>query len=148
MRREAHFWLQYGLLELEYGNLDYAENYLLQAESLSPNSHYIANSLGHLYLKKAVQAERHGEAVEYRRLGSDILVRQMDEDDSPYPFHIYCSQRLAWVRGRDGDSDWLRNELEHLREIARMGKEKFPRNKMLGRLYDNVQREYLGLAVG
>ena len=52
LRTEAHFWLQYGLLELEYGNLEFAENYLQQAESLSPNSHYVKNSLGHLYLKE------------------------------------------------------------------------------------------------
>jgi len=148
LRRKAHFWLQYGLLELEYGNLEYAENYLLQAESLSPSSHYVVNSLGHLYLKKAVGAESQAEAWEYRRRGSDILERQMDEDDSPYPFHIYCSQRLAWTRVWDVESARLRDELEHLREIARQGKERFPRNRMLRRLYDDVQRAYLGLAIG
>ncbi len=148
LRREAHFWLQYGLLELEYGNLEYAENYLLQAESLSPNSHYVINSLGHLYLKKAVRAESQAEAWEYRRRGSDILRRQMDDGDSPYPFHIYCSQRLAWTRTWDLASSRLRDELEHLREIARQGRAKFPRNRMLRRLHEDVQREYLGLAIG
>ena len=148
MGREAHFWLQYGLLELEYGNLEYAENYLLQAESLRPNSHYVMNSLGHLYLKKAVGAESQAEAWEFRRRGSDILRREMDEGDSPYPFHIYCNQRLRWTRAWDLESGGLRDELGHLREIAREGREKFPRNRMLRRLYDDVQREYLGLAVG
>ena len=72
----------------------------------------------------------------------------MDEDDSPYPFHIYCSQRLSWTRTWDLEADRYRAELEHLREVARQGREKFPRNKMLKRLYDDVQREYLGLAIG
>ena len=147
LRTKAHFWLQYGLLELEYGNLDFAENYLQQAESLSPNSHYIKNSLGHLYLKKAVHAGTSTEAWEYRRHGTEILERQMDEDDSPYPFHIYCSQRLSWMRAWGGESSQRREELAHLREVARQGKEEFPRNKMLKRLYDDVQREYLGLAI-
>ncbi|MCY3677482.1 MAG: SIR2 family protein [Gemmatimonadetes bacterium] len=148
LRREAHFWLQYGLLELEYGNLEYAENYLMQAESLSPNSRYIVNSLGHLYLKKAVHADSQTEAWEYRRRGSDILQRQMEEYDSPYPYHIYCSQRLSWTRTWDLEPGRLREELEHLRQIAREGRERFPRNRMLRRLYDDVEREYLGLALG
>lgn len=148
LRTKAHFWLQYGLLELEYGNLDFAENYLQQAASLSPNSRYIENSLGHLYLKKAVHAGTPTEAWEYRRHGSEILERQMDIGDTPYPFHIYCSQRLAWMRTWSLESGQRLEEMEHLEKVARQGKETFPRNKMLKSLYIHVQRAYLELAVG
>ena len=62
------------------------------------------------------------------------LERQMEEYDSPYPYHIYCSQRLSWARIWVVEPGRLREELEHLREIAREGRERFPRNRMLRRL--------------
>ena len=147
LRTESHFWLQYGLLELECGYLVLAENYLAQAESLNPNSDYIKNSLGHLYLKKAVRATSATEAWEYMRYGSEILERQMDDGDSPYSFHIYCSQRLAWMRKWLIDDDHRLVELELLQEFAERGLRRYPRNRMLRTVNDDLQREYLGLAV-
>jgi len=146
LRTEAHFWLQYGLLELEYGNLEYAENYLRQAESLNPKSPFIQNSIGHLYLKQGVLADSETAAYEYRREASEILSRQMEADDSPYPYHIYCSQRLAWAR-RWLAEDALQAELEHLREVMEEARDSYPRNGMLRRLDGDIERAYLGLVL-
>lgn len=144
---DADYWLQYGLLELEFGNLDLSENYLRQAESLFPDSNYIRNSIGYLLIKKGLQADAIESAIQYRARGTEILEAQMLIDDGPYPYHIYAAQRLAWARR------WLvakrerKEELEHLREVIREGRRHFPRNKQLKRLEVDLNGEYLYLAV-
>src|SRR6266480_4471703 len=135
LRSEAHFWLQYGLLELWYGNLELAENYLRQAESLRPNSPYIQNAIGHLYLKQAVNADSSSIAYQLRQAGSEILPEQMRAGDSPYPFHIYCSQRLAWAHIWLSGTDERKRELDHLRSIMGEAMERFPRSRFLRKLH-------------
>ena len=147
LRHEAHFWLQYGLLELWYGNLELAENYLRQAESLRPNSPYIQTSIGHLYLKQATNADSVTMAYQLRQAGSDILIEQMRADSSPYPYHIYCSQRLAWLRLWNLERDERKRELEHLRAIMRDALSRYPRSRLLQRLREDVESEYLRLAL-
>lgn len=147
LRGEAHFWLQYGLLELWYGNLEFAENFLRQAESLRPGSPYIQNALGHLYLKQAAVAESSTVAYELRRVGSEILAEQMRTDDSPHSFHIYCSQRLAWLNVWLPSGDERKVELEHLREVMSQARQRFARNRMLKDLQDAIERTYLDLAL-
>lgn len=144
---EAHFWLQYGLLELEFGHLQLADNYLRQAESLFPNSYVIQNSIGHLHFRKGIEAEGILEAQAYRREGSEIIEQQMEVDDSPYPFHIYCSQRFAWARKWMHDRDELKQELEHLREVLTRARGHYSRNRKLRSLQDHIEKEYLQLAL-
>src|SRR6185295_5597215 len=61
---EAHFWLQFGSLELEGegGDLSFAENYLRSAQSLSHNDTYIQNAMGHLLMRKAIEASNRAQA--------------------------------------------------------------------------------------
>lgn len=147
LRSHAHFWLQYGLLELWYGHLEFAENYLRQAEALSPNSDYIQNSIGHLYLKQALAADSSTIAYHLRHEGSAILNRQMAGDRSPYPYHIYCSQRLAFARTWLSDHVEKQAELEHLRETMTEALRQYPRSKMFQRLQSDLELEYLRLAL-
>lgn len=144
---DAHFWLQYGLLELEFGNLQLAENYLRQAESLYPNSYLIQNALGHLFLRKAIEASSLPLALEYRREGTDILQQRMELDDSPYPYHIYCLQRQKfahrWITRRKD----LKAELEHLRTVLQKARSLYGRNRKLRNLQTDVDREYYSLAL-
>jgi tetratricopeptide (TPR) repeat protein len=144
---EAHFWLQYGLLELEFGNLQLAENFLRQAESLYPSSYVIQNSIGHLHFRKGIEAAGILEAQAHRKEGSEILEHQMEVDDSPYPFHIYCSQRLAWAHKWIRERDEIRRELEHLRETVGRARGFYARNRKLRGLQEHIEREYLSLAI-
>jgi len=146
-RTEAAFWHQYGLLELEFGNLELAENYLLQAQSLFPKSNYIANSIGHLYLKQSNAVRSETVAYELRRRGSEILEDQMRVDDSPYPYHIYCAQRLRFSKKWLTKRDDRKGELEHLRKVAEEGRRGYPRSRRLKSIKEKVDREYLRLAV-
>src|SRR5262249_33659672 len=53
---DPHLWLQYGSLELEYGELELASLYLNQAQSLAPADNFINTALGHLDMRKAIEA--------------------------------------------------------------------------------------------
>jgi len=146
---EAQFWLQYGSLELEGGNLAYAENYLNQAESLDNHNSYIQNAKGHLLLRKGVEAATKTEAVSLRDAGSNILLENMSQDhlSDPYTYHIYCSQRHKWMHTWISDIEGQVAELDHLREMLEKGVRAFPRSRQLNELNEIVEREYLSLAV-
>ncbi len=148
-KSDAQFWLQYGSLELEGGNLAYAENYLNQAESLDNQNSYIQNAKGHLLLRKGVEAATKAEAVSLRDAGSEILLEIMSQDhlSDPYTYHIYCSQRHKWLHTWVSDIDVQKAELEHLRDILEKGVRAFPRSRQLNELNEIVEREYLSLAV-
>ena len=142
------YWLQYGLLELEFGYLDLAENYLHQAESLFPTSDYVQNSIGHLLLRKGIEAESKTAAMQLRDDASRLLQKQMENTSSPYPYHIYGRQRLNWVR------KWVQNrvdlieEIEHLRQVVGLGRKRYGADRRLRELLKELDDEYLWLAVG
>ena len=144
----GHFWLQYGLLELNFGNIQLAENYLRQAESIHPLSSYIQNAIGQLLLRKALDAPSHVQAVALLDEGTEVLRRQIAASDSPYPYHILCSSRLTWARKWMGDTAQLTEELKQLRELVREGRRKYTRNLKLKQLEGEIDREYLLQAVG
>ena len=148
-KRDAQFWLQYGSLELEDGNLAHAENYLNQAESLDTNNSYIQNAKGHLLLKKGTEVATKTEAVSLQDAGSKILLENMAQDhlNGPYTYHIYCSQRYKWMHVWVSDLEEKIAELNHLREVLEKSIRTFPRSHKLKDLNEIVEREYLSLAV-
>ena len=141
------YWLQYGLLELEFGFLQLAENYLRQAESLHPRSDYVRNSIGHLILKKGIKAHDRTSAIQWRDEASLLLEEQMRGEDSAYPYHIYASQRLVWLRKWVHDKALRKAEIEHLLDVVRHGRDRFGRDRQLKALHAELRREYLWLAV-
>jgi len=148
-KRDAQFWLQYGSLELEAGQLQYAENYLNQAESLDPGNVYIQNAKAHLMLKEAVAAETRAEAIRLRDQGSAILLDNIHRGDinDPYCYHIYGIQRHSWMHRWVTDDRERVRELEQLRKIIFEGVSNFSRNRQLRELKDIIEREYLSFAV-
>ena len=148
-KSDAQFWLQYGSLELEAGNLTYAENYLSQAESIDAGNLYIQNAKGHLLLRKGVEAATKSEAVSLRDAGSHILLENMSREDvnDPYCYHIYCSQRHKWMHAWVPEQDDQVIELDHLRDMLEKGVREFPRSRQLSKLKDIVEREYLSSAL-
>ena len=83
---DAHFWLQYGSLEIEGkgGDLNLAENYINQAESLAPNSDYIQNAKCSLYYKLSTSQNSITVALEYKNradeLSTDLINRIGDRN--------------------------------------------------------------------
>ena len=105
------FWLQYGSLELEGegGNLSYAENYLLQAESLDRyNNPFIQNAKCLLYYKKCIN-EPDFLAARELKLKADELVNELFDDygnNDNHLYHIYCKGCFEYIK------KWINNKTE------------------------------------
>jgi len=96
---DGHYFLQYGAYELEWGDLDFAENYLLQAESLMPNHPWVGTSLGYLWMRQGVEANSPLAAIEYLDRGAERIQHQIDTvgRKDPYPYHVLGAQMLAFI---------------------------------------------------
>jgi len=149
---ESHFWLQFGNLELEgrRGDLRLAENYLRQAESLDPKDPYIQNALGHLLIRKGVEAHTLDEGRTLRAEGTEVLKSRIDASglSDAYPIHILCAQRYEWARVWLYDDDAAaREEFEWMRELLDRARRKHPRHQRLRKLGETIERAYLELAI-
>jgi len=145
---DPHFRLQFGLLELEYGELELAGNYIAQAESLAPTDRFVQTSKAHLLLKLAAQAGSRAEADALRRQGNAILddeIRARGADDE-HPFHIYGAQSIAFLRQLTS-VDEKKAVLDSARRIVENGYSIHPRNRSLEKLLSDLKRAYLELSL-
>lgn len=148
LSKDAHFWLQFGSLELEYGEVRFARHYLASAEGLEPDSHLVRNAKGHLLLLEGRLAGTRDEAVTLRNEAKAILNDLIEEwTDNPYPWHTLISHDLDWLRIWEPDAERRRAEIEPLREMISEACEAHPRSDELLVLQQRVEREYLLTAV-
>jgi uncharacterized protein DUF815 len=145
---DPHFRLQYGLLELEYGELELAGNYIAQAESLAPADHFVQTSKAHLLLKRAAQAATPAEAEDLRKQGTAILEEEMRVRGTvdEHPFHIFGAQSIAYLRQLTSVEE-KRAVLEAARRVVESGYSIHPRNRSLEKLLNDLKRAYLELAL-
>lgn len=146
---DAQFWLQYGCYELQCGDLDFATNYLNQAEKLEPDNHFIINAKGQLLLKKGVLAATKEEASDFRRDGKALLIGNYNIFGR-YDAHYYAilgEQEFSWIRKWCLDNKEKKGELEQLEEFIATGMKEYPRSQELIVLNDRVREEYLRIAV-
>jgi len=149
-KNDAQFLLQYGSLELESGNLQFAENYINQADTLLPDNYYIENAKGLLFLKKAIVANTKSEAIAFRDKGSEMLENVMNNPDidDAYSVHIYCGQRLDWSeRWTDKGSEEYKQELENLRNIIATARRLYPNDPRIREINEVIDRKYLSLSI-
>ena len=97
---DYHFWLQRGCLELEDGDVRYAENFLHQSAALNSDDPLVQTALAHMRLRRAISnpaAPEAGEAAE-KAFGTlrDLIAVRGSRD--PYPAHVFGSQALGWTR--------------------------------------------------
>lgn len=141
------FWLQYGSLELEGENVDYAKNYLDQAESLSPDDLYVSTAQGHLMFKRAILANNKAEAAKFLEQAQTMMseiIRQPRND--AYACHIYCSQTYRWL-GIWTEGDEFVKGLEPLREMLQRASNQFGGDRRITEMSALVERAYLQQAV-
>jgi hypothetical protein len=146
---DGHYFLQYGAYELEYGDLDFAENYLLQAESLMPYHPWVASALGYLWMRQGVEATSPLAASEYLARGVERMQHQIDTEGrkDPYPYHIFGAQMLAYI------NRWVPREekAKQLRELyvrVAEGAKKHPLDHKLQGLVENIKKAELNTVVG
>jgi hypothetical protein len=141
---DGHYWLQYGSYELEWGDLDFAENYLLQSESIMPNHPWVSNALGYLLMRKAVNAGTLMAANEYLNRGLETLNRQIEADSGrdPYPYHVLGSQMLAFLN-RWSIAEERPQKLRELASKMQEGLDRHRTNAYLIQLVEDIKRAEL-----
>jgi hypothetical protein len=146
---DFQYWLQRGSLEVEFGDVALAENFLSQALSLAPDDPYVLTEWGYLLFSKA-QEHPHS-------LGSPDLVKQATEtlgelidrpgNTDPYPYHVLGSQGLRWARLGINSRSEKERYLNEILAVVQAGRNKFPRAAELEQLWKDIKREALGLTV-
>ena len=75
---DYHFWLQRGSMEVEYGNLRRAGNYLQQAFAAGEHDHRLQTEWAYYLIKSAHQNPRATDAAEKVARGQEILLQQIE----------------------------------------------------------------------
>ena len=151
LRDDYHFWLQRGSYELEVGDLDLAENYLNQARGLAETDFRVRAAWSYMTLRKAAEMAQGSDSGWLARATEAIdelneVIRTHGDRDS-YAFHILGSQGLHFVRRAPlGESETLRM-IDSLRSTVRRGIELHPGADELRQLSQDLEHEYLSLAV-
>jgi len=148
LRWDYHYWLQRGSLEVEVGDLNLAEQFLSQAKSIAGGDPMVQNEWAYLLLRRAIEDPQGKDSPKLVKEATEILEDLIGMPDrlSSYPYHVLGSQGLAWSRrGISGQNKghYLRMLLSMLEE----GIQKFPRERDLLQLRDDLKREYLSIAV-
>lgn len=149
---DAHFWLQYGALELEGSgsDLSLAENYILQAESIDPTSYYIQDAKCNLYYKTSVYTSNKSEAFEYKELADELyyrLVNDPQNDDHPHIYHIHCRGAHNFIQKWILDKTARISEYEKLRKEIKVAITKHPRDRKLLDAATLIEKAYLSQAI-
>jgi len=146
---DYHYWLQRGSLEVQHGNLKVARNWLQQAFAGGEHDHRVQTEWAYYLLKSAWKNPNGEDAEERVATGKEILLEQIavrGGEDS-YPWHVYGSQMLAWIRRAPMSDDQRARELEtvkkHIDEAVRL----FPRMRDLRDLKRDIEEEWLMTAV-
>jgi Mrp family chromosome partitioning ATPase len=146
---DYHYWLQRGSFETEEGDLDLAKNFIEQARAINSDDRYIDTAWAYMTLKRASRNAMDVDAVEQATEAFDVLsdVIEARGRRDPYPFHVYGSQGLAWAKR----SPLLHKEkvqlMERLREVVDAGRKLHPGRRDLDKLAEDLQAEYLALAL-
>jgi hypothetical protein len=146
---DYHYWLQRGSLEVEFGNLALAQNFLNQARGLGAGDPLVETAWAYLLFRQAIEKPSltdSGARVSEATLILEDYIRQRGDFDS-VPFHVLGSQGLAWSRrgipSRDRRATYLRSLLKKVSE----GLRKHPKANDLRTLKSDLQAELLGLTV-
>jgi hypothetical protein len=147
---DAHFWLQRGSLEVEFGRIKLAENYLNQAKGLAPEDDFIEAEYDYLLFRKALENPSALEAADYVATARKSLLANIARRGAsdPYIYHIYCSQSLSWCfRALDGKLDEQKACLQDLLRVIEDGIKRHPYEAELKSLEARLKDEYFSLAV-
>lgn len=146
---DSHYWLQRGSLEVEFGDLGLAENFLNQAVSLAPDDALVQNERAYMLFRKAIDNPAAPNAPslvdEATKLLEDLLLQSARA--GPYPYHVLGSQGLSWARRAINSSREREHYLRKILKRVEEGCAKYPREAELEQLQEDLRREYMKIAV-
>ena len=97
---DYHYWLQRGSFETEEGDLDLAKNFIEQSRAINPDDRIVDTAWAYMTLKRAsrraMDVDAAGQADEAFEVLTAVIEARGRRD--PYPFHVYGSQGLAWLK--------------------------------------------------
>ena len=145
--RDYHFWLQYGSLELEYGEIESAANYIAQAYRFAPHDNIVLTTRAHLLYKQALMVTLVEAARELREEARAILDAQMrSRSQDNYPFHVYCTQELAWINRWLVHNKERKSALEDLKLFANQTLTAHATSQRIKDITSQINSAYLDLA--
>lgn len=148
---DAHFWLQYGSLEIEGegGDLELAENYLNQAESINPKYHYIQNAKCSLYYRQSYSQKDYSVALEYKIKADDLVDWLLSNSaiDDPHTHHISCRGRYYFIDKWIKDKEEKKEKLLDLKNRIERAFKLYPRDKKLDQALAAISRAYIQLGI-
>ncbi|MCI0379588.1 MAG: SIR2 family protein [Gemmataceae bacterium] len=141
------YWLQRGMAHAKIGELDIAENFLKQSLALNATSHQTLHHLGIIYLMQAAKSSNSVSAQERANEGIGLLTAQIRErgDSDSYPYAAYLTHVVRWYQaaGRLISP----NEWEALRRVGQEASKKYPKDEIVKKAVQDVERLYLMRAV-
>ena len=150
-KSDHHFWLQYGSLEVEGkgGDLKLAENYISQAESLSPSSTYVKTAKCNLLYKQALASENEHRALEYKNEADKVaqsLILEIGKEEQ-IAYHIYCAGRYRYITKWINDKRDKKRALDELNSTVKTGLTFHPFSKKLKTASDAIKRAYIQMGL-
>lgn len=140
-----HYWLQRGSYEVEVGNIDLAENFLNQALSMAPDDYRVLTEWAYMSLKRAslnpIAIDAPSRAEEAFKHLEEAIDNRGNVDS--YPYHVLGSQGLSWVRRAVISRDEKAQTLTRLERIVGEGVKRFPRQKDLTQLQEDIKKDIL-----
>lgn len=151
-REDYNYWLQYGSLEVEGdgGDLELAENYLLQADSLKPNFEFTQSAICNLYYKQSFERDGYSEALILKNKAADLgesILRKGLNKDNPHIYHIICKGEYNFIHKWIDDPGDRKKHLKELKNRAVKAFKLHPRNIQLEAIMEEISRRYLLLGV-
>jgi hypothetical protein len=97
---DYHFWLQRGCLELEDGDIRFAQNFVDQAASINASDPLVETASAHVQVRKAIANPSGPDAEKLADTAFDTLRRLIAARGAIdyYPAHVFGSQALGWSR--------------------------------------------------
>lgn len=145
LRDDYHFWLQRGSMEVEDGNLSRAANYLQQAFAGGEHDHRVQTEWAYYLIKSAHQHPGAPESAAKVAEGEEILLQQIERrgEDDEYPWHVYGSQMLGWLRRAPLPASERQRQLEVVKNRVKDGTRMHPGAAALRSLARDLEEEWL-----
>jgi hypothetical protein len=142
---DYHFWLQRGSLEVEAGDNKKAENFLGAARSLGAGDYRVDTAYAYMLMRKAWENPSDLHSEENLNAGMKELEAVVNEygDTSEYPYHVLCSQGIAWSHRATWNREAKRVFLTKLSEILETGLRHHKASETLLKLKDDLKKEIL-----
>lgn len=148
---DSQYWLQYASLEVEGdgGSLNLAENYIDQAESITPNNPFIKNAKCNLFYRKSYNADNIVSAIENKRIADEIAQVQLQNigKDDPHIHHIYCHGNYYYITKWITDKKEKLSKLKELKSIIENSIRLHPRDRKLEVASQAITRAYLQMGI-